>query len=549
MRRKKILLCTEGHHLPTGYSVYSKELLSRLCTDPRFEVAELACYTDAETAKKQQKGWRIFANQPKKNGKDWSLYKSNPTSEFGDFTFNHVLLEFMPDFVMDIRDWWMFEFQQRSPFRDLFHWCIMPTVDAAPQNIQWIDTFASAEAVFAYSEFGRDVLLEQCDSLNFVDVASPCVSDEFHPVENKENHKDRLGINPESFIFGTVMRNQRRKLYPDLFKTFRQFLDSSQATNAYLHCHTSYPDIGWDMPELLQKYGLTNRVLFTYKCKSCGELSATFFDDVIAHCYSCGTFKRELVGINNQLERDELAMIYNMFDVYIQYANSEGFGMPQLEAAQCGVPVVTIDYSAMQSVADNIGAIKLSPLSLAVECETGCERVVPNNDSLLVSMLDLYNTPLEKLKQLGFSMRQKTRENYNWDKTAKTWADYFAKTPVKNPNETWFSPPKILEPLATSVPDGLTIKDQVDFIFTNVLRKPELIGSYIWRRTIKELTYKCTALNTEVDFYFNESHLNNNVRNWAPFTVEDACNHMLHMRNMLNDWEKLRSDKLRSLSA
>ena len=108
MKRKKILFCTEGHHLPTGYSVYTKEVLSRLCTDPRFEVAELACYTDAETAQKNEKGWRIFANQPPKNGKDWNIYKSNPSSEFGDFTFNHVLLEFMPDFVMDIRDWWMF---------------------------------------------------------------------------------------------------------------------------------------------------------------------------------------------------------------------------------------------------------------------------------------------------------------------------------------------------------------------------------------------------------------------------------------------------------
>ncbi len=222
--------------------------------------------------------------------------------------------------------------------------------------------------------------------------------------------------------------------------------------------------------------------------------------------------------------------------------------MPQLEAAQCGLPVVTVDYSAMQSVANNIGAIKIPPLSMYTECETGCERAIPNNDSLLVNMCELYSKPIEKLRQMGFATRQKTRENYNWDKTAKVWADYFDKTPVRDHRETWLSEPKILEPLATSVPDGLTIKEQVDFIFKNIYRRPELIGSYLWRRTIKDITYKCTANNTNVDFYFNESHVNNNVRNWRPFNVEDACELMLGMRKIINDWEKARGDKLRSMS-
>ena len=52
----------------------------------------------------------------------------------------------------------------------------------------------------------------------------------------------------------------------------------------------------------------------------------------------------------------------------------------------------------------------------------------------------------------------------------------------------------------------------------------------------------------DVNFYFNESHLNNNVRNWSSFSVKDACEHMLHMRKTMNDWEKLRIQKLRSMS-
>ena len=160
-KRKKILFCTEASFLPTGYSVYTKEVLSRLNRIPDLEVAELACYVDVNNPSLKDVPWKIYPNQPLSDSPDWGTYKSSPSYQFGEYTFDSVLLDFMPDFVMDIRDWWMIEFQARSTFRDYFHWAIMPTVDAYPQNPQWITTFASADSVFTYSEFGRDVLLSQ----------------------------------------------------------------------------------------------------------------------------------------------------------------------------------------------------------------------------------------------------------------------------------------------------------------------------------------------------------------------------------------------------
>ena len=35
-------------------------------------------------------------------------------------TLKKAVLDFEPDFVMDIRDWWMLEFEERSPFRNFF---------------------------------------------------------------------------------------------------------------------------------------------------------------------------------------------------------------------------------------------------------------------------------------------------------------------------------------------------------------------------------------------------------------------------------------------
>jgi glycosyltransferase involved in cell wall biosynthesis len=372
MRKKRILWVNEASWKNTGYSIYGKEILSRLNKIEEFEVAELATYADAKDLEENPREWKCYPNKPNKDSDEYASYISSPSSVFGDWAFNSVCLDFKPDIVMDIRDWWMFEYQQRSPFRDFYHWSIMPTVDAMPQDPQWINTFASADSVMTYSEFGRDTILNQCDSINFIDVASPAASGAFTPALNKAEHKESMGLDSSALIVGTVMRNQRRKLYPDLLKSFRQYLDKTKRSDVFLHCHTYYPDIGWEIPRLLDKFKLNNRVLFTYRCTNCEDISVGFYQDVASYCKKCKNFKRHLVGIENPIDEHGLNKIYNLFDIYVQYANSEGFGMPQLEAAYAGVPVISTNYSAMESVIKNIGAVGIDPLTLSMECETGC---------------------------------------------------------------------------------------------------------------------------------------------------------------------------------
>ena len=200
---KKILFCTEASWYATGYSVYTKEVLSRLCQIDEFEVAELGCYANTSDAQDKNLPWKFYGNKPDPNSPEYNSYKGNPTAQFGDQSFNSVLLDFKPDIVMDIRDWWMLEFQQRSPFRDFFHWSVMPTVDAEPQADQWVNTYASADSVFAYSEFGRDTLVNQCDDINFIDIASPAANKCFTPTQDKSSHKSSMGLSPDCFIVGT----------------------------------------------------------------------------------------------------------------------------------------------------------------------------------------------------------------------------------------------------------------------------------------------------------------------------------------------------------
>lgn len=541
-RKTKVLFVSEAPWFTTGYSVYTKEVLGRLSKETNLDIAQLGVYVGKNDPQLSEYSWKIYPNKPENNHPNYAAYQ-NPTAQFGDFTYNEVLLDFMPDVVIDIRDWWMIEFEQRSPFRDFYNWAIMPTVDAEPQNNQWIATYESADGVFTYSEFGQETLESQSDNINFVGVAPPAASDLFYCNPNKEEHKSSMGIHPQSFIVGTVMRNQKRKLYPDLFKAFRKFLDETDKDNVFLYCHTYYPDIGWDIPHLLDEHSLSNRVLFTYKCRSCESITTDFFQDSLQYCKKCSQFKNQLVGINNSISEKELAEIYNLFDIYVQYANSEGFGMPQLEAAYSGLPIISTYYSAMKSVIDNIGGIGIKPLSYTKEAETGCLRAIPDNDAFVKVLLETTKMPIEQIRQMGSNVMKRARQAYTWDDTANKWLNYINKVDIKDPNSTWMSNPRIKEPAKTIPPNIKTITDKVNFLFSHVLCMPEWIGGYFWRRVIRDCTYGYRTENVDGNFYFNEAHVQSYNR-YKPFSFDEAYKELLNYRNQINKWEQARYQKV-----
>jgi hypothetical protein len=543
--KKRVLMCTEASFLPTGYGVYSKELLSRLSQYEELEVAELACYTNVENPKFKEIPWKAYANKPLDGSPEMLDYLSNTSNEYGEFTFNTVCMHFMPDFVIDIRDPWVFEFQVRSPFRKFFKHVIMPTVDAMPQNPEWINMFADADGVFTYSEFGRDVITSQSSNINFLGVASPSASDDFHSILNKDMNRASLNLPPDIYILGTVMRNQRRKLYPDLFETFSRLIKETGREDVYLYCHTNFPDVGWDIPELLMNFDLSNKVLFTYKCKQCSHVSASLFKDSVSQCEKCGNFSNNIAGISNSLNDKELNKVYNCFNVYVQYANSEGFGMPQLEAAKAGNLVVSVDYSAMSSIISNICAYPIRVMHFSKECETGCYRAVPDNEDLFNTLRDIIGKSQGELYSIGAEMKIAADKAYNWDKTADTWAKFFIETPTVDNRLTWYSNINILEPSEIRL-DFVEPVDRANYLIEHVLRRPEMLGSELWRRLLRDLTYGNRLGVAGDEFYFNEHHIKDTLRT-IPFSYQDAYNEMVKLRNYYNTWEKNRAEHLKGL--
>ncbi len=452
MEKLKVLMCSEASFLSSGFGTYAKEILSRLHKTNKYHIAEFASYSVVNDARDKDINWRFYANAVKEDDERYNEYMSRTDNQFGRWRFEKVLLDFRPDVVIDVRDYWMSYYQGISPLRRHFHWILMPTVDSEPQQEDWIDTFLDADAIFTYSDWGAEVLKKQSSGkINYIDTASPGVDlSVFNILPNKENIKTKFGIDPNSVIIGSVMRNQKRKLIPELLFSFRKLIDKLESTNPelgtklFLYLHTSYPDAGWDIPELLKETKLSNKVLFSYFCSRCGHVEAHTYAHPVQVCKRCYEPTCRLPSVALGVPNDILSEIYNMFDLYVQYAICEGFGMPQVEAAACGVPVITVDYSAMCDIIKKLQAYKVGIQTKFKELETKALRVYPNNDDLIKHILEFMDMPDSMKFQKQQKTRQLTEKYYNWDNIAKIWENYLDSLDRAKFRSDWDTEPLIL---------------------------------------------------------------------------------------------------------
>lgn len=516
----KVLMVSEASFLSSGFGTYAKEILSRLHKTGKYHIAEFACYGKVNDPKDVDIHWKYYANAVDANDPRSQEYNSSMENQFGRWRFERVLIDFKPDVVIDVRDYWMNSYQQFSPLRPYFHWILMPTVDSAPQQEDWIDTFLHADAIFTYSDFGRDTLLQQSNNrINYIDTTSPGVSLEtfnYLQLEDRKKIREYFNLNTDSFIIGSVMRNQKRKLIPELFsalKTFTNRLRDSnhpQADKTYLYLHSSYPDAGWDIPQLLKEYSVGNRVLFTYACKNCGFFKPSLYQHPLSLCPRCGNMSMTMPNVGAGLSQAELNMVYNTFDIYIQYAICEGFGMPQVEAGAAGVPIATVDYSAMQDVIRYLNAFPITVNQFFKELETKAVRVYPDNTSLINILENYINLPDMLKEQKRYETRKLTEDRYNWDSITQKWESYLDNIELKNLQGKW---DKVLPQISEISPQELTQNknlsppDQLLGLVAKKLGSHQIASSSFVLNCIRDLVYGFTTSGIQTSPYNMENVL------------------------------------------
>jgi len=463
----RVLMCSEASFLSSGFGTYAKEILSRLHKTGKYVIAEFASYGFVNDPRDVSIDWIYYANAVKDNDPRHKEYSSRPDNQFGRWRFEKVLLDFKPDVVIDVRDYWMTAYQATSPLRSYFHWALMPTVDSEPQQEEWIETFLSADAVFTYSDWGAEVLKKQSSGkINYVDTVSPGVDLDTFKILDKNQIRQKYGLPEDAIIIGSVMRNQKRKLIPELCLSFRKILDRVEQTDPelgkklYLYLHTSYPDMGWDIPEILKDNRITNKVLFTYICRNCRAVSCSTFAGPQKVCKNCVNKAAVFPSVADGLTTQQLSEIYNIFDLYVQYAICEGFGMPQVEAGACGIPIATVNYSAMCDIVHKLNAYPIKIGSKFKELETKAYRVYPDNEDLIKYIMDYISLPAPMRNKQRTQVRELTEKYYCWDNIARKWEKYLDELDDRDYRSDWsklISNVKPFEDSEISVPTQQTL--------------------------------------------------------------------------------------------
>lgn len=524
----RILFIGEFSRITTGYGRIASELISRFYKDG-YEVAELATFCGKGDPRIQTVPWKVYPNLPS-NDEENQIYSSNPQNSNGKWKLEEVLMDFQPTHVFGNGDPFFYEYQMHSPFRDNFNWVITAPVDGVPQHNQWIQIFENADGLTTYTEWGKSIL-ESYD-LKVDGVTPPIAASEFFPVKIDEINEFKKQLNiDKNRILGTVMRNQPRKLFDKLFEAFAILLNSHP--DLLLYCHTTYPDAGWDLAELLVKHNIISKVLFTYKCKSCHQVYSNYFQDLKTICPFCRQITAKMPDGQDTVDNKTLNTIINMFDVYIQLASREGFGIPQIEAAACDVPVISTNYAGMVDVIKNIGAyqIKVDNDYLSYPM-----NMVEANPSVINVVKTVQKALKENLKGKGIFYNTYKEYYQSWDKTYQVYKNVVDSLEPKS----WQPKPIYQIPEYSEELNKLDNENFAKFLMIHVLGKPEFVGSYLMSRIIKDL-------NSGITFggicgnYFTES---TEQRNYEQFNRKNAYDLCVNKRRYDDYWHSNLREKL-----
>ena len=117
----------------------------------------------------------------------------------------------------------------------------------------------------------------------------------------------------------------------------------------------------------------------------------------------------------------EMNEVYNVMDIFTLSTSGEGFGVPTIEAAACGIPSVVTDYTTTQELLCENGQCGLAvPISSELTGSWNVERGMVNIEKMAEAFKILYDNPLMR-EEMGKIGVEKVKKYYNWDTVIPQW--------------------------------------------------------------------------------------------------------------------------------
>ena len=229
-----------------------------------------------------------------------------------------------------------------------------------------------ADAVITVSEYTKQDVLTQFTQLKIPVFAIPLAADPSYTVctnfKKMDDIRKKYGI-PEKYIL-FVGGNYPRKNLDGMLKAFGKAKQLGiQEKFVLVGGHISDSE---QILELIQEQNITQEIV-----------------------------------IPGFVEQVDLPLIYQMATLFMHVSFFEGFGLPVLEAMQCGTPAMVSDRASLPEVVETCGVI-----------------VNPDDaEAMGVTLACLLNDK-QRLEELSIRSRQRA-EKFSWEKTAQKTVDVY----------------------------------------------------------------------------------------------------------------------------
>ncbi len=368
-RDLRIIWSSNAPFVYSGYGVFTKELLKRL-HDDGWPVACIAFSGLSGGIIDNYDGYKIYPQMSETYGTD-------------------ALINHGKDFKADVH----FTMQDTPTLNagllpHLKTWIPYMPVHYSPPSPFVLDKIKHAYKIITFSKYGQDGLATKGFSSSM--IKEGINTSVFKPLDKAEI-RAKLGIKPETFLFGMVGANKEmppRKGFQEAIDAFAMFVRDNPDSKAGLYIHTLSPPIGkFPIMDYAKQLGIQDRVLVP---------------DNYAALY--------------KTPPEVINQIMNMFDVLLQPSRTEGFGLPVVEAQACGVPALVTDFSALpELIVEGKTGLKVKVDKLELASQWGY-HAVPDTQDLYKQMNKIYKMLKKDTKgKIAKACRKHVLANFDID--------------------------------------------------------------------------------------------------------------------------------------
>lgn len=373
----KIMLASNAPWCASGYGVQS-DLLVKFFKKHNYEIVFLANYG--------LMGSHLYH--------DDVLYLPDEMGAWGNPTIRYHAEMQKPDLILSLMDWFVFDTSQwNHAGRPWINWT--PIDLNVHKDYDRLQRFLSDSfGIVAMSQFGYDQIKKA--GREPMAMIHHAIDPNVFKIMDKAECKKLIGFKNDTFVIGMNMANkdasENRKAFDPQFKAVKKFIDKHPELNIFIYINSEPSEkySGVNLVELLKDNEINlDRVIFTHPAK-------------------LNTYP---------LSSNEMALLYNSFDVLMNASSGEGFGVPIIEAQACGVPVLVHNATSMPELT-HYGYKVRSDKSTKINIDKYGHRFLPSVADM-VTGLDhiLDNIDSNKAQEVS----QKIRADFDIDKIGLQW--------------------------------------------------------------------------------------------------------------------------------